>query len=343
MSLPSGLAEHLFAVFEEQLPIETIQDALDSFEPPVPEPPKATKTTKMSQTKLTPAKTVSKTTKQVEEKHLCEVTVKPKDGSAPRACGNPAKNEVDGMWYCGTEKSGHYKAKLAKAGSSAPATQVAPKSVSVKGVVATEHAAGLVKRKVVGISALDIQPVANTSFWYSPSQHNILIDKETHECYGVLSKDKKKKLPLTPEAIAFCESHNIPIKNDTKAEAKPPAKAPPAKVTKPAPAKPQPAKVAPAKPAPAKPKAPAKPSKKAVPEPEPEPEELEEQPQDDAEDAGDEEVVADVDMNVDDEPETEETAANDGEEEQDGEADIEEQDEGEAVEDDVEEQDGDDE
>lgn len=356
MSFPSGLAEHLFAAFEEQLPIESIQEALDSFVPAEEEAPKP---------KKAPVKGKSGT----EEKHTCQVTVKPKDGSEPRECGAVAKNQVDGLWCCGTEKSGHYKAKLAKAGSNtAPATQVAPKSVSAKGVAATEQASQLVKRKITGISSLDIEHVPNTTFWYSPSHHNILIDQTEKDCYGILSKDKKKVMALTQEAIAFCEAHNIPVRNDTKAEptkakvapAKAPAKVAPAKpASAKAPAKAVPAKAVPAKPAPAK--APAKtakpeppkakpapaPTKAKVPpkkvEPEPEPEELEEQVQDEVEDAGDEEVVADVNIDVDDEPETEETAANEGDGEADEEADIEEQDEGEAVEDDVEEQDGEDE
>jgi hypothetical protein len=356
----SGLAEHLFSVLEEQIPLETIQSAIDSF---VPDADAEEEKPKVS----------AKGKKAVE--HTCDATVNTKD-DGPKVCGKNAKNQVGNMWYCGTEKSGHYKSAMLSAAKSKPAKaaapakaapakapaktaakaapakaapakdKVVPKTVAEKGVAATEKAMALVKKAVKGIGFLDIQKVAGTNFFYSPKYHSVLIDQRSKECYGVLSKDKKKVAPLSEEVISFCEGHGIPIAQDAPRvkAAKAPAKAP--------------AKAAPAKAAPAKGKAV---QKKAEPEPEEtaDDDELNEHLQqeiDDApvedeagnegneEDAGDEVGAEDLDLGVGDEPETEADAEDDGDgDAEDGDGDdVEEQEEGEAADDgeaDVEEQD----
>src|SRR5271155_5491830 len=119
MSVPEGLVEHLFAALEEQVSLESVQSALESFytqgsaDAEEEEKPKAK------------PKGGAKKVKEEEEKHTCETMINTRDGG-PQVCAKNAKNQVGNMWHCGTEKSGHYKSALVAASKEKPAPVKAP-------------------------------------------------------------------------------------------------------------------------------------------------------------------------------------------------------------------------
>lgn len=208
----------------------------------------------------------------VVENHTCEATVNTKTDGA-KICGKNARNEHNGMWFCGTEKSGHYKSAITAA-KKEPVKKAAPtadvkKVPAAKGADAKAKTTALVQ-KVVKKEKLDLHVVTPGSGVYVDLKHHrITFDKPSQEAYGILDEDNVTILPLTEEAIAFLQAHNIAFRQDEsevipeKPVAKPKAPAKPAAVPTKAPVKPAVAAkpAAPAKPAAAKPAAvPAKPA-----------------------------------------------------------------------------------
>jgi hypothetical protein len=158
---------------------------------------------------------VKKTSKKDAKGHTCEYTIKGKDG--PRICGKPAKNEVEGMWVCGTENNGHYKSALGASekvkakskGKDSPKPKVVPKG---KGKVITQ--------KFSKNSKIQVHETATGSGIFIELETRICFDKKNpKEAYGILDEDNETILPLTQEAIDFLEAHNLQAKK-TKASAK---------------------------------------------------------------------------------------------------------------------------
>jgi len=223
------LAEHIAAQLAEEdveVSSEQIQSHIDSYEEPAPKgkaAPKATAKGKAAPKGKAPAakavakgKKASTKTSDEEEEHTCERTIGGKEGS--RICGKKAKNELNDMWFCGTEKSGCYKSALGKA-ATAPKTKakVVPAKGSAKG-----KAAGVVQ-KVVKKERISLTEVPSGSgIWVDLNNFRTVYSQDPKEAYGILDEDDETILPLTEEAVAFAEAHGLPIrKKTTKTTAKP--------------------------------------------------------------------------------------------------------------------------
>ena len=145
-------------------------------------------------------------------------------------CGKNAKNKVksDGThWYCGTEKSGCYKAimnavnksntKSAPKGKSkapAPKTNAGRKSSSdVKSKTLVDK---LSKKSVINPRKIKIGKETH----YVDSETRILFDKVTKEAYGELSKDKKSVVPLSKKNIKFVEANGLKIREEKQSKKK---------------------------------------------------------------------------------------------------------------------------
>ena len=367
MSLAEYIAEQLV---EEGLEVssEQIQGYIDAhaeLQEEAPAPKAKGKAAKSTPAKVAPkAKAPAKAAKgKSKEKvaHTCERTINGKDGS--RICGKTANNELNDMWFCGTEKSGCYKSALGKA-PAPKGKSAAPKAKTVaKG--ASKGKASAVVQKVQKKERLNLVEVpAGSGVWVDLNHFRMVYSQDPKETYGLLDEDDETVLPLTEEAINFAEAHNIPIreaapKSKGKAKGKAVAKSTPAKAkaapkgkAKTAP----PAKTAktPAK-AKAAPKGKAKASKKAVDEDEEVLEELQQDAEDvevepeveEEEDAPveEEEEVPEIDLGDEDAGGADEEEEPNVEEEDEDEPDIEEADEGEAADDgaDEEEEEGDEE
>lgn len=251
MSLAAHLASRLAEDFEIEIDEDQVQTYITEHEAP--------------KAKKAAAKSKTTTKKTSDDKHACAHLVNGKDGA--RICGANAKNELNGEWFCGTDKSGHYKTHLSKTEKSAPAKK-APKATS-----GPAKAKQLVD-KVVKKEGLDLHEVpAGSGVWVDLKHHRIVVDPDTEEVVGVLDEDNETILPLTKKASAFAEAHNLTIREAKKAPkgkavapAKTSAKTPTKKapVAKAAPPAKTPAKKAPVAKAAAKAAPPAKtPAKKA--------------------------------------------------------------------------------
>lgn len=222
----STLAEHILAALTEEgleTTVESIQAAIDSFEAPKPKAKGKAKASGKACTKATTstkpapkAKAKSKARPKVEEEagddgeeiatesHSCEYTQNKKSGA--EVCGKSASNTVGGMWYCGTENSGHYKSALANAAKAAPKGKA-------KGKAATLAA------KIVKTKKLDLQEIPEGSgVWIStnPDAGRIAFEKKGNSAVaiGVLDEDDVSLLPLTKENVTFLETHNLEIRDD---------------------------------------------------------------------------------------------------------------------------------
>ena len=128
--------------------------------------------------------------------HHCERTINGKEGV--RSCGKIAKNELKGIWYCGTESVGCYKSALA-ASKNDKSDKKKIKDVADKVVMNDK------------IQVFEIAPKL-----YGDIKTRILFDKKTNEAYGKLDSDNKTVLPLDDDAIRFLETHNQKIKDAKK-------------------------------------------------------------------------------------------------------------------------------
>lgn len=213
----STLAEHIVAQLAEideiEVTEEQIQTHIDSFEEPKPTKAKGKAVSKTPAKGKAPAKGAKKSSPaEDEEAHTCGYSVNGKDGVY--ICKKNALNELDGLWYCGTDKSGHYKSAVAKA---------APKSKTPKGTAkgASKGKAAKVVQKVVKKERIDLKefPKKGSGKWVDLKHLRMVYCKEPLEVYGVLDEDDETILPMTDEAIEFAEAHNISIRA-TKAKAK---------------------------------------------------------------------------------------------------------------------------
>ena len=175
----------------EKVKVNESKSSQDDNDESVPKPPKG------GETKKPKSKAVTTTPK-------CGWKINEgKDDE--KDCNKNAKleNEIDGIYYCGTEASGHYKSALAKSSSkSAPKAKSKAKAVtpSPKTVTAVKK---ITKRETFTLSkeTSDMGPV-----WLD-KQTSLVFDKESELAYGVLKN--KKVLPLDEENIRVAESNDI--------------------------------------------------------------------------------------------------------------------------------------
>jgi hypothetical protein len=221
-----GLADHIVASLVEEgydVALESIQAAIDSFVPPEVTPkPKAKGNGKSK------AKAAADEDDEEAEVRSCERTIVGKDGSV-RICGKNARNqdEYSGMWCCGTENSGHYKAALADSKKAAAVVNTAKgKAKAAKGKVAPKAAkasatsrVGTLINKIQKKDGLDVHEVA-PGVWASSEHSRIVFDYDTHEACGVLNDDGVTVDELDDEALSYLEVHNLPIKAAPKAKGK---------------------------------------------------------------------------------------------------------------------------
>lgn len=195
-------------VAAEEPPADTAASDVEAEEEPAP-PVKAAKATK---SKTATAKvsagsagtTVSKTASKKdasEEKHACEYTVK---GENPHVCGKMGKTtEFEGMWYCGTEVSGHLASimKAAKKNASAAsATKAKSAPTKAKPVVPSKSEPKSEEVHLISVGSYRIHPKTRVAF-----------DPSSRAAIGVLDKDNTTLKPMTDEGIRFCESRNLTI------------------------------------------------------------------------------------------------------------------------------------
>ena len=163
-------------------------------------------------------------TKSAEKDHTCERI--PRGKTDP--CGKKAKNNADGHWYCGTEKSGCYKSILGALTRKTKADAAKPLATTTRGpkkkptlkekkknadAKSQNLIDRVIKRKKLQLKKIT---VGGKVRWI---EHNrrILIDRATNEAYGELSK-KNKIVPLSDKNVRFLESSNISIRKDDSEE-----------------------------------------------------------------------------------------------------------------------------
>jgi hypothetical protein len=259
MSCFEGLAESIVAALGEEgieFPQESIQAVIDTYAASCP----SSGTCKSTKSKASKSET-----------HTCEYTITSRTDKTTSLCGKNAKNlnEADGMWYCGTEANGHYKSALAasskttspkvaskgaKTGKTAAKTAAPAKPAAKTGKTAAKTGKslpsgkskiGALTGKVSRKTNLDFQEIgAGTNIWADLQNYRIVINNDTQEAYGLLDEDGSTILPLSDEAIAFLEVHNMVVNEEANPNLTPrpkagKSKAPAAKVA------PKTAKVAP--------------------------------------------------------------------------------------------------
>lgn len=208
-SLAEYISEQLAENNEVDVPPEQIQGYIDSHinsvleeESPAPKKKAAAKTS-----------TKAKGSKKTDEKHTCERTINGKEES--RICGKNASNELDGMWFCGTEKSGCYKSALSKSPAKASA-KATGKAGGVKAPIAKGASKGkpaVVVQKVQKRERLNLQEIPEGSgIWVDLKNYRMVYCQDPKEVYGILDDDDETILPLTEETITFAEGHGIPIR-----------------------------------------------------------------------------------------------------------------------------------
>ena len=201
----TGLAEHIVSSLAGEsyvIPVEVIQASLDSFTP---------------------------SSEGDGEIHTCERTVNGKDG--PYICGKECKNSVGGMWFCGTENSGHYKSALtAEKKVPAPKGKTSPKA---KGGPSAKSKSSTLVSKIRKVEQIDFHEIVPGSGIWLESNFRIVADPDTKEAYGILAEDNETILELDDEALSFLQAHNLSVREDAmpapiapKAKAAPKGKAP---------------------------------------------------------------------------------------------------------------------
>ncbi len=160
-----------------------------------------------SSAKTAKAKAIPKAKSKPAETHTCGYTIKGKDGT--RLCGANAKNEIDDTWFCGTEKSGHYKSALAAAVKAAPKSKVSK-------VAAKSKATNLISKTVHKKNRINVHEIVPGSNIWTEPESRIVFDKATMEGIGVLDEDNLTVLPLTDDAVRYLEAHNQKVGGKTK-------------------------------------------------------------------------------------------------------------------------------
>lgn len=168
--------------------------------------------------------TPKKNTNNDGEKHTC---VRVKRGQT-EPCGKNAKNEYDGQWYCGTEKSGCYKCiigaaarKSANDNPSIKRTSGSSKTSKSTGTLedrkknAAKKSQTLIQ-KVNESRILNIRKVemSNGKSVFMEEETRILFNPKTKEAYGKLNKKQTEIKKLSDENIRWLEANNHSIKQE---------------------------------------------------------------------------------------------------------------------------------
>ncbi len=232
-TLAEHISSNLWANFEIETPPEIIQEYIDSFEVPKKTVKKAVPA-KTQDKKAVAVKTVKSSAKSSAKSaaaKTCEKLINTKNGE-PRICGKNSTNEVDGHWFCGTEKSGCYKSALAKAPAKAVAKKVTPAAQAKGALVAkTKAKVGTLAQKVLKNDSINLKEIKKGSgMWVDLRNHRMVYTKDPQETFGVLDDDDETVLPLTEDAICFAEAHGVAI-GEPPAPKKAAKKVPAKKVT----------------------------------------------------------------------------------------------------------------
>lgn len=125
-------------------------------------------------------------------------------------CGTIAKNEYEGKWYC---------AACYKIASTEKPAAAASKASQIRKVVPVNNMPPVLKKaigSVVGEPIRTVQqklPNGTVIHYYAHNKlGNILFDRDTSAAYGMFKDGKISD--LTHEAILWCESNNIKMKDD---------------------------------------------------------------------------------------------------------------------------------
>lgn len=146
-----------------------------------------------------PAKKGSKS-----DKHICEHIIKSKDGE--RKCTSNALREVGGHWYCGTEKSGHYKshfngggkASVSKKKTISDADKIVKNKVLRK--FQEENSFFVKKHKIDGVPYL------------LELSRSILFEPKTERIVGVFDNGEIRK--LNKRECEFVEGHRRTVDDE---------------------------------------------------------------------------------------------------------------------------------
>lgn len=157
-------------------------------------------TSKSSESSEEPPSKAKGKGKGKSETHKCERIPNGKT----EACGKNAVRsiEVNGetKWYCGTEKSGHYKAALG-------AQERNKKSETNKNSSKKEDKVKFLKHNV-----------NNTTYYWNP-ESRVVVDRNTEKAYGMMNK-KDKVVPLSKDAEKWCIKNSIQIKSESESSEK---------------------------------------------------------------------------------------------------------------------------
>lgn len=199
----TGLAEHLveqLATEGIEISSETVQGYIDAWVPPT--------------------ETINE-----EEEHTCDYTIHGKDGKT-RKCGKKkAANVLDGMRFCGTETSGHYKSALAAAKKN-PKSKGKSKTVAKAKSDTKDSKVNKLIKKVVKVETLDIHETEpGSGIWFysfttpDGTESRIAFDPSTEQAIGILDDDNVVN-ELTEDALLFLEAHNIHHEGHSKPKSK---------------------------------------------------------------------------------------------------------------------------
>lgn len=200
---------------------ETVENAISDYISGPKIEKKKIPTKQTSKPKQTPKKDVI----EQPEKHTCERI--PNRKIDP--CGKNAKKflEDNGVkrWYCGTEKSGCYKASAGALIKKV--TQTSKKPVAASSSSAKKKDKTLPEKKKISdesskklvqniLKSRDLHPrtIKNKGkrFHIIPANRILVERVKPHEAYGVLDDDDWTVLPLDDDKIRWLEANNIPIK-----------------------------------------------------------------------------------------------------------------------------------
>jgi hypothetical protein len=160
----------------------------------------------------------SEDAKATEDSGTCEWVVRSKD-KPPRKCGENAKREIDGHWFCGTENSGHYKASAAK-------SQNTPKSkkTPIKEINSADNVISKLTKNVMLVKqqAITLKNIEGTN-WWAEEVSGLLCEKDEEDpssaiVIGMLDDNGEEPIcvPLTQEGLKFAKTHNLKISPEAK-------------------------------------------------------------------------------------------------------------------------------
>ena len=143
-------------------------------------------------------------------KRTCDRIPRGKD----EPCGKTAKNELDGKWYCGTEKSGCYKSMISEKVKAKSTDEPKSKSKAAKGKngdeILDETLVGKTVKKSTAFHAKKVVLPDGTEIHVDPKTKIVFHRDRT--AIGSLNKDKI--VPLSDEQIRILETNNIPYRQE---------------------------------------------------------------------------------------------------------------------------------